>query len=255
MKMTIEQGMKEIMAIIGDGNDFDKIENVAGVGGAHNNSAIPTVSAISTVSTISTNPTVSTIPTIPTTSTSPTVPTCETIYDGRGHAVSINGKSTTTGYKKGARKISNPSSTLRKDLLEASQVLIERTVAFAGKTGWNSVEGLVIRLSDADYTIKCGGHAKREFADREPNFVATKNYITRGKAENHSPAIAKILVSEIENEFSNSIFKMKNENQVAVTLLSATASAIRFEIQNYETNSTLEFSFKITKKRTRIELS
>ena len=252
MKMTIEQGMKEIMAIIGDGNDFDKIENVAGVGGAHNN---PTISAISTVSAIPTVSTVSTNPTISTTSTNPTVSTSETIYDGRGHAVSINGKSTTTGYKKGARKISNPSSTLRKDLLEASQVLIERTVAFAGKTGWNSVEGLVIRLSDADYTIKCGGHAKREFADREPNFVATKNYITRGKAENHSPAIAKILVSEIENEFSNSIFKMKNENQVAVTLLSATASAIRFEIQNYETNSTLEFSFKITKKRTRIELS
>lgn len=249
---TIEQGMKEIMAIIGDGNDFDKVENVAGVGGAHENSlnSLNSLNPLNLSNSANLSNPVKSISSV----ANPTTPV-ETIYDGRGHAVSINGKSTTTGYKKGAKKISNPNSILRKDLLEASQVLIERTVAFAGKTGWNSVEGLVIRLSDADYTIKCGGHAKREFADREPNFIATKNYITRGKAENHSPAIAKILVAEIENEFSNSIFKMKNQNQVSVTLLAATASTIRFEIQNYETNSTSEFSFKITKKRTRIVLS
>ena len=38
----------------------------------------------------------------------------ETVYDGQGHILSVNGKKTTTGYKKGARRESNPKDTARK---------------------------------------------------------------------------------------------------------------------------------------------
>ena len=168
----------------------------------------------------------------------------ETVYDGQGHILSVNGKKTTTGYKKGARRVSNPKDTARKELLDAAEVLLNRVAAFSGKVGRNSVEGVVVRLSDADYCVKCTGHAKAEYANREEDFVPSKNFITRGKTENHSPAIAKVLVAEIENEFSNSIFKIENEKRVA--LLEAKSSGIRFEVAG------VEYSYKITKKRSRV---
>lgn len=243
--LTMEQGIKEIMAIIGEDNDNVKNAEVAGAGGAHETSAVKTVK---TVSKANSETKTSTIPTV----VDPSQVRCgkmnsETVYDGRGHVVSVNGKSTTTGYVKGAKRVSRPSDILRKDMLDAAEVIINRSVAFNGKVGRNSVEGVVVRMADADYTVKSTLHAKSEFSDREANFVATKNFLTRGKAENHSPAIAKILISEIENEFSKTL--NENENRKPVTLLSATASVIRFEIGNQE------FSYKITKKRTRVVMS
>ena len=104
-------------------------------------------------------------------------------------------------------------------------------------------------MADADYTVKCAGHAKPEFADREEGFVAEKNYLTRGKAVNHAPAIAKVLVAEVENEFS----KSNIGNGKSVTLLEAKASGIRFEIKN-ENGTATEYSYKITKKRARVVL-
>ena len=172
----------------------------------------------------------------------------ETVYDGYGHVIAKNGKKTTTGYKKGAKRVLNSKDSLRRDLLDAAEVILNRVAAFEGKVGRNSVEGVIVRMADADYSVKCAGHAKPEFADREEGFVAEKNYITRGKAVNHAPAIAKALVAEIENEFLKT--KIGNQNGFSVTLLEAKASGIRFEIKNE--NSIMEYSYKITKKRARV---
>lgn len=172
----------------------------------------------------------------------------ETVYDGYGHVIAKNGKKTTTGYKKGAKRVLNAKDSQRKDLLDAAEVILNRVAAFEGKVGRNSVEGVIVRMADADYSVKCAGHAKPEFADREEGFIAEKNYITRGKAVNHAPAIAKALVAEIENEFLKT--KIGNQNGFSVTLLEAKASGIRFEIKNE--NSIMEYSYKITKKRARV---
>ena len=173
----------------------------------------------------------------------------ETVYDGYGHVIAKNGKKTTTGYKKGAKRVLNAKDSLRRDLLDAAEVILNRVAAFEGKVGRNSVEGVIVRMVDADYAVKCAGHAKPEFADREEGFVAEKNYITRGKAVNHAPAIAKVLVAEIENEFS----KSNIGNGKSVTLLEAKSSGIRFEIKN-ENGVAAEYSYKITKKRARVVL-
>ena len=173
----------------------------------------------------------------------------ETVYDGYGHVIAKNGKKTTTGYKKGAKRVLNSKDSLRRDLLDAAEVILNRVAAFEGKVGRNSVEGVIVRMADADYAVKCAGHAKPEFADREEGFVAEKNYITRGKAVNHAPAIAKALVAEIENEFS----KSNIGNGKSVTLLEAKSSGIRFEIKN-ENGVAVEYSYKITKKRARVVL-
>ena len=173
----------------------------------------------------------------------------ETVYDGYGHVIAKNGKKTTTGYKKGAKRVLNSKDSLRRDLLDAAEVILNRVAAFEGKIGRNSVEGVIVRMADADYAVKCAGHAKPEFADREEGFVAEKNYITRGKAVNHAPAIAKALVAEIENEFS----KSNIGNGKSVTLLEAKSSGIRFEIKN-ENGVAAEYSYKITKKRARVVL-
>ena len=173
----------------------------------------------------------------------------ETVYDGYGHVIAKNGKKTTTGYKKGAKRVLNSKDSLRRDLLDAAEVILNRVAAFEGKVGRNSVEGVIVRMADADYSVKCAGHAKPEFADREEGFVAEKNYITRGKAVNHAPAIAKVLVAEIENEFS----KSNIGNGKSVTLLEAKSSGIRFEIKN-ENGVAAEYSYKITKKRARVVL-
>ena len=173
----------------------------------------------------------------------------ETVYDGYGHVIAKNGKKTTTGYKKGAKRVLNAKDSQRKDLLDAAEVILNRVAAFEGKVGRNSVEGVIVRMADADYSVKCAGHAKPEFADREEGFVAEKNYITRGKAVNHAPAIAKALVAEIENEFS----KSNIGNGKSVTLLEAKSSGIRFEIKN-ENGVAAEYSYKITKKRARVVL-
>lgn len=173
----------------------------------------------------------------------------ETVYDGYGHVIAKNGKKTTTGYKKGAKRVLNSKDSLRRDLLDAAEVILNRVAAFEGKVGRNSVEGVIVRMADADYSVKCAGHAKPEFADREEGFVAEKNYITRGKAVNHAPAIAKALVAEIENEFS----KSNIGNGKSVTLLEAKSSGIRFEIKN-ENGVAAEYSYKITKKRARVVL-
>lgn len=235
-KVTIEQGINDIMAII-DGNGGVKIDKGDGVRGGQNTP---------TISTISQNPT------IPTTTTTPTFPKQEPtpdniVYDGYGHKIYVNDKPVAVGSKKRRTK----TTILKDDLVLAAKSLFERSTAFKDKVGFNKAEGIIIRLQDADYTVKLAGHAKRLFENREPDFVPAKSYITRGKAVNHAPAIAKLIANEFENQFPCASFGgFEFENQNLFTLLESKAAGVRFEIQNPE--GTFEMTFKITKKRSRV---
>ena len=171
-----------------------------------------------------------------------------TVYDGRGHVASVNGKNVVTGYNKGQKRIKTPKDELRALFLDAAQVLLNREVSFAGKVGRNSTEGVIVKMADADYAVKCTGHAKPEYKEREKNFIATKNFMTRGKVPNHASKVAKVLVSEIENGFSKSVFE--NKSGYSVILLAASASVVRFGVTSLGLYT--ELSFKVTKKQARI---
>lgn len=168
----------------------------------------------------------------------------ETVYDGQGHVIEVNGKKVAKGYKKNGKRIKDTKQLQRESLLSEAQVVLNRSVAFEGKVHMSETEGIIVRMRDADYSVKCTMHSVGAFTGREEGFVATKNYMTRGKTENHSPAIIKILVAEIENQ--NSVFKIKNEN--SVSLLEAKSNAVRFDVQG------VEYSFKVTRKRARVSV-
>ena len=245
MKKTYAEGIMEIMSIIGDAAmiaDTVKNEGAVAGSGAHVQSTISTIN-----STIDTSEPIFQIE-------SPIKPVGKiapkelvTVYDGQGHVISTNGKSATTGYVKGRKKSTNLKDAVRAELLDAAEVVLNR--AFP-TTLRNKVEGIVVRLADADYTVKCAGHVKLEFSDREADFTPKKSYITRGTVENHSAAIAKILVSEFENENPCASFG-GFENGNSITLLDIKAGAIRFEIEN-PNGLKSELTFKITKKRARV---
>lgn len=223
--ITMEQGINELMAIL-EGNGGVKVEEVPGLGGAH---VQPTKSTKVVAK-----------------------PEPESItYDGYGHIIAKNDKPVAVGPKKRRTAAKSKNHTLKTDLMDAVQVLLSKVKAFEGKVGKNSVDGVVIRLSDADYTVKLMGHAKREFENREEDFVPTKSYITRGKAVNHAPAIAKIIAGEFENQNPVVSFAgFENENPNLFSLLESKASGVRFEVSN--TEGIFEMTFKITKKRSRV---
>lgn len=174
----------------------------------------------------------------------------ETIYDGRGHAIVENGKKIAVGNKKGRTACRSPKNSLKDSLMDATEVLFSRNASKLSATvGRNTPDGIVIRLADADYCIKVTAHAKPEYAERDrATFKAEKSYITRGKAENHSSAIAKIIVAEIEIENPCASF-CGFEFSKPIVLLDARAGAVRIEIENSE------LTFKITKKRSRVVIA
>ena len=176
-----------------------------------------------------------------------------TVYDGRGHAIEVNGKKVAKGYqpkKKGGKRASSAKDINREALTDACEVALSRMPEFEGKVFRNVKDGVVVRMPEADYAIKAGGHATCEFDITEEGFTAEKNYLTRGKVANHSGAIAKALVLEMENENQKSKMEIKNafhffENENSITVCQAKASGIRVQIAG------CEFTIKISKKRTR----
>ena len=175
-----------------------------------------------------------------------------TVYDGRGHAIEINGKKTAKGYqpKKRGKKASSAKDLNREALTDACEVLLNRLEQFTGKVHRNVKDGVVVRMADADYAIKAGGHATCEFDINAEDFAPVIDYSTRGKIVNHSGAIAKSIVEEIQNEFSKSNLEIKNafgyfEGENSIAICQAKASGIRVQVAG------CEFTVKISKKRTR----
>lgn len=243
MNKTMEQGVKEIMAILGEAvTDTVGNEQLAGAGGALDNST-KTKTGTKASTGAGTNTNQSTIAPVEAT---PKV----IVYDGYGHIISVGGVKTHVGSKKRAKRVRTTNDIVKADLMDAVEVLLNKVKAFEGKVGRNVTDGIIIRMADADYCVKVTGHAKPEFTSRELDFKPEKSYLTRGKAINHAPAIAKILVAEFENEKWGASFGT-DENQNSFTLLEAKAAGVRFEIQNPKTGAA-EYSFKITKKRARV---
>lgn len=163
-------------------------------------------------------------------------------YDGRGHITKVNGKSTASGpTKKGTRGPSTAKDKTRAAMLEGINVVVSRVKAFEKKTRTHRTEGLVISLADADYTIKVQGHTKCEYTIEE-GFKAEKNFLTRGQGPNHSSLIAKLLVSEIENENLKTLLGFENE----IHVVNAKASGVRIQTGGQE------YTIKISKKRARV---
>ena len=167
----------------------------------------------------------------------------ETVYDGQGHTISVNGVSVAKGKKRKVRASSKKGST-RDDLNDAVEVALNRMAAFTGKVFRNTTDGIVVRMADADYAVKAGGHATCEFDVNEEGFKPEMNFMTRGKAVNHSSAIAKALVDEIQNRNSECSFS-NFENEKSISICVAKASGIRVQIAGEE------FTIKISKKRSR----
>lgn len=177
--------------------------------------------------------------------------TKETVYDGYGTAISVNGKPTVTGKKtRRTGRVATPRDNKRADLLDAVEVILNRATAFKGKLGRNKQEGLVIRMEDADYTIKVQGHKECGFAPTVEGFKADRSFATRGKnVVNHSSGISKYLVSEIENQ------NLKPDSDSQVFLCEAKASGIRIQIQNLKGEEAFECTIKITKKNARVVMN
>lgn len=167
-------------------------------------------------------------------------------YDGYGTVIEIDGVKTHTGKKKKrAKRVRNGKEILRDELNEACLSFLQNTVAFGGKVYTNTKDGIVIRMADADYTVKAGGHATCEFDIEAEDFRPVKSFATRGSAVNHSSVIAKMLTAEIENQNSDSSFANFGNENLKIVVCSAKASGIRVQI------SGAEFTIKISKKRAR----
>ncbi|MEG2697227.1 MAG: hypothetical protein RR952_06630 [Cetobacterium sp.] len=168
-----------------------------------------------------------------------------TTYDGHGTVVEIDGVKTHKGKKaKKTKKVSNGKDLVRERLNEECEEFLRGAEAFADKVYCNTKDGIVIRMVDADYTVKAGGHATCDYAPKEEGFKASKSFATRGSAVNHSSAIAKMLTSEIENgKWDSSFSQFGNENPVL--LCEAKSSGIRVQIGGDE------FTIKVSKKRAR----
>lgn len=165
-------------------------------------------------------------------------------YDGHGTIIEIDGVKTHKGKKaKRTKRVSNGKDLIREGLNEECEEFLKRVAAFEGKVYRNTKDGIVIRMADADYAIKAGGHATCEFEPTAEGFKASKSFATRGSAVNHASAIAKLLTEEIENEKSNT-FLFGNENCKPL-ICEAKASGIRVQVEG------AEFTIKISKKRAR----
>lgn len=166
-------------------------------------------------------------------------------YDGYGTVIEIDGVKTHTGKKKRVKRVRNGKEILRDELNEACLSFLQNTVAFGGKVYTNTKDGIIIRMADADYTVKAGGHATCEFDIEAEDFRPVKSFTTRGSAVNHSSAIAKMLTDEIENQNPDGSFANFGNENLKIVVCSAKASGIRVQI------SGAEFTIKISKKRAR----
>lgn len=151
----------------------------------------------------------------------------ETVVIEHGAVVAVNGKSVVAGYKKGKRIVNRAAKS---DLIDAVEVLLSKHITFGKKMFKHRTEGIVIRMADADYTIKTTAHTRKDFENREEDFKPSISFATRGSATNHTGAIARYIFEKIED----------------VEVLDAKASGIRVEYNKQEV------TIKLVKKRARV---
>lgn len=171
--------------------------------------------------------------------------TKEVVYDGYGTIIEIDGVKTHNRNKR-TRRTKGKNDIIREVLMEECEAILQKISVFENKIFFSKKDGMIIRLSDADYSVKVMGHSKKEFDITSPEFKPTKSFVTRGKTINHSSLISKSLVDELGlGEGTGNIVLDKNKGETNVFLCEAKASGIRVNIEENE------FTIKISKKRDR----
>lgn len=162
-----------------------------------------------------------------------------TVYD-RGIVISVDGKSVFTGNKKkGKGGAKGPKEDAGRDMIKDIYTdCIKENAAFGPSCFVHSSEGLIVRMTEADYSIKVSKSKENKIDMSEAGFIAEKDFSTRGKAQNSASAIAKALYNRFENEISN--LKME------FAIVSAKASGIMLQ------GALGEYTVKISKKRDRV---
>ena len=163
--------------------------------------------------------------------------------------VEVDGKKVTTGPKKrgktGARAKKDDAG---KNVLRPIYVAAVEAFAAEGtkkSVFQHSTEGMVIRLEEADYTVKITKSVTPKFDAVDTNIDASDvDFSTRGKAKNSAGTIARKIyfaiidaqMVENENEKSNFDFKIVNAKASGIVVQGALG----------------EYTIKISKKRDRV---
>ena len=172
-----------------------------------------------------------------------------TVVYEHGKAIEVDGKKIATGPKKrgktGARaRKDDAGKNILRPVYEAA---VEAFASEGAKKPvfQHSTEGMVIRLEEADYTVKVTKSVTAKFDAVEDNIDVSKaDFSTRGKAKNSAGAIARkiyfaiIDAQIVENENGKSDFDFK--------IVNAKASGIVVQ------GALGEYTIKISKKRDRV---
>lgn len=161
----------------------------------------------------------------------------ETVYE-HGMVIVKDGKKTTVGPKKSTgRKGGSAKEDKGREELKA---IYTKTIADSPIYGpghfIHSSEGVIVRMLEADYSIKVSKSKEKKYDPTEEDFEVEKDFSVRGKAKNTAPAIAKAILAALESP----------DTGVDFTLISAKASGI---IVHYLDG---EYTIKISKKRERV---
>jgi hypothetical protein len=159
-----------------------------------------------------------------------------TIVYENGRAVEVNGKKTTTGPKKKGGKRAPKNDPGREKLKSLVKDAISSTFSSNSNIFEHSSEGLVISMSEADYTIKVSKSKEAKYNVKDPDFKVEKDFTTRGKAVNRAPGIAKAIIAALINPNTN----------IPHDLCVAKSSGITLQIEEGE------YTIKISKKRDRV---
>lgn len=181
------------------------------------------------------------------------------VYEGN-RAVEIDGKKVTVGPKKrGKTGARGGKDDAGKNVLRPIYVAaVEEFAAEGAKKPvfQHSTEGMVVRLEEADYTVKIVKSVTPKFDEVDVNIDASDaDFSTRGKAKNSAGAIARkiyfaILAAQMEEGESSSAALSENGN-------SNSKSDFDFKIVNAKASGIVvqgalgEYTIKISKKRER----
>ena len=178
------------------------------------------------------------------------------IYEGN-RAIEVDGKKITTGPKKkgktGARAGKDDTG---KNILRPIYVAAVEEFASEGAKKpvfQHSTEGMVVRLEEADYTVKITKSVTPKFDMAKVNIdTSDVDFSTRGKAKNSAGAIArKVYFAIITAQFSDQWTTLLSENENS-------KSNFDFKIVNAKASGVVvrgslgEYTIKVSKKRDRV---
>lgn len=178
------------------------------------------------------------------------------VYEGN-RAVEVDGKKVTTGPKKrGKTGARGGKDDAGKNILRPIYVAAVEEFASEGAKKpvfQHSTEGMVVRLEEADYTVKITKSVTPKFDMVEVNIDASDaDFTTRGKVKNSAGAIARkvyfaIIAAQFSDQWTTALSENENgKSNFDFKIVSAKASGIVVR------GSLGEYTIKISKKRVRV---